>query len=183
MTGGGTRLLTERLMSPLTRPDIINARLDAVGFFLDEARLRDEIRGELRRAPDMPRALSRLALDRGGPRDLAAILSGLAAARGAASILAGRALPAELGEAVRRSAACLFALEDLLAGLLAEDLPLLKRDGGFVRDGAIPELDELRELRDQSRRVIAGCRPPIPRKPASNRSRSSITMSSAISSR
>ncbi|WP_137153826.1 DNA mismatch repair protein MutS [Rhizobium sp. FKL33] len=156
VTGGGTRLLTERLMSPLTKPDIINARLDAVGFFLDEARLRDEIRSELRRAPDMPRALSRLALDRGGPRDLAAILSGLAAARGAAGILAGRALPEELGEAVSALGGVPFALEDLLAGLLAEDLPLLKRDGGFVRDGAIPELDELRELRDQSRRVIAG---------------------------
>ncbi|MCV3767157.1 DNA mismatch repair protein MutS [Rhizobium sp. TRM95796] len=156
VTGGGTRLLTERLMSPLTKPDIINARLDAVGFFLDEARLRDEIRGELRRAPDMPRALSRLALDRGGPRDLAAILAGLAAARGAASLLAGHALPAELDQAVTALGGVPFALEDLLAGLLADDLPLLKRDGGFIRDGAIPELDELRELRDQSRRVIAG---------------------------
>ena len=79
VSGGGARLLSERLMSPLTDPVAINQRLDSIAFFLDEPRLADEVRQALRRAPDMPRALSRLALDRGGPRDLAAILGGLRA--------------------------------------------------------------------------------------------------------
>ncbi|MBL0371832.1 DNA mismatch repair protein MutS [Rhizobium sp. KVB221] len=156
VTGGGARLLAERLMSPLTDADAINARLDSVAFFLDEQRLTDDIRRELRHTPDMPRALSRLALERGGPRDLAAILKGLEAARSLGAMLAGKRLPTELSDAFAGLGSVPFELTDQLASLLAEELPLQKRDGGFVRDGAIPELDELRQLRDQSRRVIVG---------------------------
>lgn len=156
VSGGGARLIAERLMSPLTTPEDINRRLDSVGFFADEPRLSADIRQALRHTPDMPRALSRLALDRGGPRDLAAILNGLRAGREIASGLVSHRLPVEINEAFLALGTIPFELEDQLSGMLAEELPLLKRDGGFVRDGAIPELDELRELRDQSRRVIAG---------------------------
>ncbi|MDB5523697.1 MAG: mutS [Rhizobium sp.] len=156
VTGGGTRLLSERLMSPLTAPEEINRRLDSIAFFLDEPRLTDDIRRELKHAPDMPRALSRLALDRGGPRDLSAILNGLQAGKTVAAMLGRQRLPDELEKAFSALGNVPFELEDHLASLLADDLPLLKRDGGFVRDGAITELDELRQLRDQSRRVIAG---------------------------
>jgi DNA mismatch repair protein MutS len=156
VTGGGTRLLSERLMSPLTDPEKVNERLDSVSFLLDQPRLTDDIRRELKHAPDMPRALSRLALDRGGPRDLAAILKGLEAARTVTGMLGVHRLPEELSRALKALGSVSPDVESHLAGLLAEDLPLLKRDGGFVQDGAIAELDELRELRDQSRRVIAG---------------------------
>jgi DNA mismatch repair protein MutS len=156
VTGGGARLLAERLMSPLMDADGINDRLDSISFFLDEQRLTEEVRQALRHAPDMPRALSRIALDRGGPRDLAAILKGLEAARAIGAMLAAKRLPAELDQAFAGLGSVPFELEEQLALLLAEELPLLKRDGGFVRDGAIAELDELRELRDQSRRVIVG---------------------------
>jgi DNA mismatch repair protein MutS len=154
VTGAGTRLLTERLMSPLTDADAINRRLDSVSFFLAEQRLCDEIRRALKHAPDMPRALSRLALARGGPRDLAAIMKGLEAGRAIAAMLDGQMLPEEIKEAFVALASVPDGLADALS-LLAEDLPLMKRDGGFVRDGAIVELDEIRALRDQSRRVIA----------------------------
>ena len=110
----------------------------------------------MKTAPDIARALSRLALNRGGPRDLGALRAGLAAAAAIDAMLAGRQLPAELA-AAREAVAALPA--DLLAHLdraLADELPLLKRDGGFVRAGYDGELDEMRALRDQSRRVIAG---------------------------
>jgi DNA mismatch repair protein MutS len=156
VTGGGARLLSERLMSPLTDPDAISARLDSIAALLAEPMLRSGLREALRQIPDMPRALSRLALDRGGPRDLGAIRQGLEAAALLAAMMAGHQLPAELSDA-------LADLQDLprelalhLEQWLGEDLPLLKRDGGFIREGAIAELDELRALRDQSRRVIAG---------------------------
>ncbi|MFM2282475.1 MAG: mismatch repair protein MutS [Pseudomonadota bacterium] len=156
VTSGGARLLSERLMSPLTDADAITERLNAIAFLLDEPRLAEEMRRALRHVPDMPRALSRLALARGGPRDLAAILKGLEAARAIAALFSGLYLPPELNEAQAALGSVPAELEQLLGEHLAEDLPLLKRDGGFVRDGALPELDELRELRDQSRRVIAG---------------------------
>lgn len=156
VTGGGGRLLGERLMSPLTDPEIINQRLDSISFLIDEPSLCGDLRANLKHVPDMPRALSRLALDRGGPRDLGAILIGLQAARNVARTLDGAMLPHELAEATQALKALPDDVENLLSGLLSQELPLLKRDGGFVADGAYAELDEVRALRDQSRKVIAG---------------------------
>lgn len=156
VTGGGARLLAERLMSPLTDPDEINRRLDSVAFLIDEPSLCGDLRTSLKHVPDMPRALSRLALDRGGPRDLGAIRQGLAAARQVADFLGRALLPEELSTALKDLSALPRFVEDEMDRVLGDDLPLLKRDGGFVRDGAHGELDEVRALRDQSRRVIAG---------------------------
>lgn len=156
VTGGGARLLAERLMSPLTDPPAIACRQDSVAFLLSEPSLSDRLRDGLKRVPDMPRALSRLALDRGGPRDLGAILQGIATAGEVAGLLGGAVLPEELAGAVADLEDLPQGLSDTLGAMLAEDLPLLKRDGGFLKSGAVPELDEVRALRDQSRRVIAG---------------------------
>ncbi len=156
VTGGGARLLAERLMSPLTDPARINERLDSIGFLIEEPRLCGDLRDALKHVPDMPRALSRLALDRGGPRDLWAIRQGLGAASDLAKLLGNALLPEELDAALSGLRALPTALQSLLAEMLADELPLLKRDGGFLRDGANADLDEVRALRDQSRRVIAG---------------------------
>ncbi|WP_080722919.1 MULTISPECIES: DNA mismatch repair protein MutS [Agrobacterium tumefaciens complex] len=156
VTGGGARLLAERLMSPLTDPERINARLDAVAYLIDDVSLCDGLRDALKHVADMPRALSRLALERGGPRDLGAIRLGLVSAEKIATILDDGLLPDELATALKDLKALPGGLEAMLGSMLADDLPLLKRDGGFLREGANPELDEVRALRDQSRRVIAG---------------------------
>ena len=156
VTGGGARLLAERLMSPLTDADRINGRLDAVAYLLDDVSLSDGLRDALKHVADMPRALSRLALDRGGPRDLGAIRLGLYAAAKVAELLDQGLLPDELATALASLKALPIQLEAMLGATLADELPLLKRDGGFVREGSNPELDEIRALRDQSRRVIAG---------------------------
>ncbi len=156
VTPAGARLLAERLASPLTDPEAINARLDSLDFLVEAAPMREALRRALGSAPDFLRALSRLGLDRGGPRDLAAIRDGLAAAGALARILtAAQDLPPELlSDCVRLGAEC-GALEGDLQSTLGDELPLLKRDGGFVRPGALEALDEARALRDQSRRVIA----------------------------
>ncbi|OWK26420.1 hypothetical protein AJ87_04280 [Rhizobium yanglingense] len=143
-------------MSPLTDPARINERLDSIGFLIEEPRLCGDLRDALKHVPDMPRALSRLALDRGGPRDLWAIRQGLGAASDLAKLLGNALLPEELNAALSGLQALPTTLQSLLAEMLADELPLLKRDGGFLRDGANADLDEVRALRDQSRRVIAG---------------------------
>jgi DNA mismatch repair protein MutS len=155
LTGGGARLLAERLMSPLTDPAAIGRRLDSVSFFLAEPGLGDAVRTGLKGTPDMPRALSRLALNRGGPRDLGALRAGLAAACSVAETFAGTNPPAEISDAVAALLAPPVALRAHLEAALADETPLLKRDGGFVRAGYDAELDEMRALRDQARRVIA----------------------------
>ncbi|MBV9243428.1 MAG: DNA mismatch repair protein MutS, partial [Methylobacteriaceae bacterium] len=156
VTPAGSRLLGERLAGPLTDPAAIDARLDAVGFLLAETGLRAELRRGLKSAPDLVRALSRLALQRGGPRDLASLGQGLAAAAAVAALL-GRhdGLPAELAAAAQAAAGAEPSLALRLSEALADDLPLNRRDGGFVRPGHEPALDEARALRDESRKVIA----------------------------
>jgi DNA mismatch repair protein MutS len=156
VTPAGARLLAERLASPLTDPEAINRRLDSLDFLVEAGPMRDALRRALAHAPDFLRALARLSLDRGGPRDLAAIRDGLAAAAVLAGILeAAQDLPPDLLTAYARLRADCGALEGDLQASLADDLPLVKRDGGFVRAGALQALDEARALRDQSRRVIA----------------------------
>ena len=156
VTGGGARLLAERLLSPLTDPDKINARLDSVSWLIDDNAMAERLREALKHVPDMPRALSRLALERGGPRDLGAIRQGLSIASSIASLLEEGLLPEELAGALSALKSLPNGLEAMLGSMLADEMPLLKRDGGFLRDGANPELDEVRALRDQSRRVVAG---------------------------
>jgi DNA mismatch repair protein MutS len=155
VTGPGARLLCERLRAPLTSPDAINARLDAVGCCLDAMDLSAQLRTVLKNAPDMERALARLSVNRGGPRDLAAIRAGLDAARKIAAMMPADGPPLIDGarEALAR---CPDDLLGFLHSALDEDVPLFARDGGFVRAGHDPALDELRALRDESRRIIAG---------------------------
>ena len=158
VTGAGARLLAARLAAPLTEPGAIDARLDMVAFLIEAEPLRAELRQRLKRCPDMERALSRLTLGRGGPRDLA----GLRDALGEAAVLRGLLAADGLGvppEGIRDRARDLGVHDTLVERLtraLGPDLPLMARDGGFVAPGYAPELDELRTLRDESRRLIAG---------------------------
>ena len=156
VTAAGSRLLAQRLSAPLTDPAEIAKRLDAVASFLGDTAARAETRSRLQAAPDLARALSRLAVGRGGPRDLAAIRDGVLAAADLARALASlKDPPAEISEATEfcRKPDGMLAAE--LSAALAAELPAFKRDGGFVRDGYNSTLDEMRALRDESRRVIA----------------------------
>jgi DNA mismatch repair protein MutS len=153
-TAAGARLLDRRLSGPSRDLDEIRARLDAVAALVADAGLRGDLRTALRQVPDIGRALGRLALDRGEPRDLAALRDGLAGAAAIALRLARPDLPARLTDA----AAALRgfdALRGLLDTALVADPPHLARDGGFIADGHNADLDAARHLRDQGRGVIA----------------------------
>jgi DNA mismatch repair protein MutS len=157
VTAAGSRLLAQRLSAPLTDAAEIGHRLDAVSAFAGDAAARGDLRERLKTAPDLARALSRIAVGRGGPRDLAAIRDGiLAAAHIAARLSAPAELPRDIAHAVAALRRPDAALAEELKRALAEELPALRRDGGFVRGGYQPALDEARALRDESRRVIAG---------------------------
>jgi DNA mismatch repair protein MutS len=156
VTSAGSRLLAQRLAAPLTEASAIARRLDAIAAFVADSGLRDDLRSTLNAAPDLSRALARLSVGRGGPRDLAGLRDAILAADQvlahlsrmeeppqeiAASMIALRRPPRELAREFERA--------------LAEHLPLLKRDGGFVREGYEGALDESRNLRDASRLVVA----------------------------
>ncbi|MDP3958742.1 MAG: DNA mismatch repair protein MutS, partial [Pseudorhodobacter sp.] len=153
VTAGGARLLERRLSSPSCALPVIASRLSSVSFMLEQSRFRDSLRDDLRRVPDLDRALSRIALDRSGPRDLAAIRAGLTQAEAIS-----RRIPPDAPDMIASAAGALVghsALTDLLEQAVVADPPLLTRDGGFVAEGFDPELDETRRLRDEGRSVIA----------------------------
>ncbi len=152
VTAPGARLLERRISAPSRDLATIHARLESVRFLLDEPRLRTDLREALRRVPDMDRALSRLALDRGGPRDLTAIRAGLTQSGTIAERLTS--VPPLLAEAAK-SLTGHDPLADLLDQALVAEPPLLARDGGFIAPDYDPELDEARRLRDEGRGVIA----------------------------
>ncbi|MTJ84407.1 MAG: DNA mismatch repair protein MutS [Telmatospirillum sp.] len=157
VTGAGARLLAQYLAAPLTDPAAIDGRLDMVQFFVDHHSVREETIAHLRACPDIERALSRLTLGRGGPRDLAAIRDSLAAipsVRAALAVSGLDRLPAGLASALDQMGDH-GGLVERLTRALAEDLPVLTRDGGFIAAGYHADLDDLKSLRDESRRLIA----------------------------
>lgn len=165
VTGAGARLLSARLSAPLTDPARIDGRLDMVAYLAGENALRLDMREDLRRTPDVERSLSRLTLERGSPRDLAAVRDALDRAIALRGRLAygGGGIVAPLPQGISRIVDGLAggkggdheALIALLSRALGPDLPVLARDGGFVAAGYSAALDELRALRDDSRRHIA----------------------------
>jgi DNA mismatch repair protein MutS len=164
LTGPGARLLAERIAAPLTERADIERRLDLVQLFVERPAVRERVREALRRTPDVERALQRLSVGRGGPRDLLALKDGLDSGEALAALLRAepealapppiKGVEAPLAEIV---AACSDhrALIDALAEALADEPPLFARDGGFIRLGYRAELDEQRTLRDDSRKTVA----------------------------
>ncbi|WP_124110756.1 DNA mismatch repair protein MutS [Palleronia sp. THAF1] len=153
VTAPGGRLLERRLTAPSRDLGTIRARQSAVAWFHDDWRACADLRTALGRVPDMDRALSRLALERGGPRDLTAIRDGLSRAAEIADGMRGD-LPDLLADALEGCRDHDALIEMLDAALVAEP-PLLVRDGGFIAPGYDTDLDEARKLRDEGRGVIA----------------------------
>jgi len=154
MTAAGSRLLDRRISSPSTHLQTLEARQEAVAFFHNDTTTRTDTREALRKVPDIDRALSRISLERAGPRDLASIRNGLEQCLFLNAKLGSQALP----ETVQDAVAALSGhdpLIDLLSNALVAEPPLLARDGGFVATGYDAELEEVRQLRDEGRKVIA----------------------------
>jgi DNA mismatch repair protein MutS len=154
VTAGGGRLLEQRISSPSMDIGLINNRLDCIQYMLDHPTDADALRQALRQVPDLDRALSRIALDRAGPRDLVCIRSGLTQSSDLSMKYNRCTLPVLLNDALKT----LNGFDDLVALLhnaLVDEPPLLSRDGGFVATGYDSELDETRQLRDEGRSIIA----------------------------
>ena len=154
VTAGGGRLLEQRISSPSMDIGLINNRLDCIQYMLDHPADADALRQALRQVPDLDRALSRIALDRAGPRDLVCIRSGLTQSSDISMKYNRYTLPVLLNDALKT----LNGFDDLVALLhnaIVDEPPLLSRDGGFVATGYDSELDETRQLRDEGRSIIA----------------------------
>ena len=153
VTPMGGRLLRTWLLRPLLSLERIQDRLDAVEEFAFRATERAKIRETLKAVHDMERLVARAALGTAGPRDLVSLKASMAV------IPRLRLLAEDLQAPLVRS---LFAEIDDLADLrdeldrgLIDEPPALAREGGMIRDGVDPELDELRTISRSGKQRIA----------------------------
>ena len=164
-SAAGARLLATRLSAPLTNKAKINERLDLAQIFVDDDHFGSDIGALIKPLPDCERCLSRLSIGRGGPRDLISLRHVFAISReinlalhGFANGPASQIYGPDFSNRLMALADVIASPSDLyhpLQNALADDVPLLARDGGFVRQGFDARLDELLSLRDESRRLIA----------------------------
>jgi DNA mismatch repair protein MutS len=160
VTAAGSRAIAARLSNPLCDPYAIASRLDDVAHFVSDSGLREDIRRQLATMPDLGRALGRIAIQRGSPRDLGAIRDALMIAGHLAHRLSASSTISGLPEGLASICETLswtdLKLAKELDSALSDELPPAARDGGFVKPGYSAELDENRTLRDETRHVIAG---------------------------
>jgi len=150
LTAPGGRLLKRWLLYPLTLVAAIRRRQDAVEFLVDRAIVRGELRSELRGVSDLERLAGRFSLGVASPRDLGRLRDSLARVPSLVAVLAGAAeKEVEIPEALGFSKKPLETLAKLAAELeraVVDDPPLQTKDGGIIRDGFCPEVDETRML-------------------------------------
>jgi DNA mismatch repair protein MutS len=175
VTGMGARLLRAWMLRPLIDADAIEARLDAVGHLLKQTVVRGEIRKELRGIQDLERLTSRITLGQAMPRELVALRKSLAqlpvireftvdssqltvsdkrtprAQAGVPVLQEGSSLLRELHEEIDE----LADVRELLEKAIAEEPPASATDPGIIRAGYSAELDELRNLSQHSKTIIA----------------------------
>lgn len=154
MTGAGARLLASYLSSPLVLKDEINARLDKITYFVDNPLVCENVRQLLKEMPDVERAVSRLSVGRGGPRDMIVIEKALKNVPVLRSKIEGE-LPTAIQETLAH-----FGQHDALADEIEryideEKAPLLARDGGFIKRGASAVLDEIYDTKVGSKKILA----------------------------
>lgn len=155
VTAAGARTLAQWLAAPLRRREAIIDRQDGVAWALDNPSQREGLRAQLKAIADMERAIGRLALGRGGPRDLRLLATSLTHMNALHEHWRHLPLPSILAHARDRLAGH-HALAEHLDAALKQEVGVLVRDGNFIADGFRADLDEYRRLRDESKRVIAG---------------------------
>ena len=158
LTAAGARRLHSWLALPLTCPVKIADRQDMVEYFLGSSKLTETVREALRQCYDLERVLSRLLMNRGGPRDLAAVRDVLAMAEQIREALEAQKAETVPGQLPGFLSDLMFPpqLQDRLQRALDPEaqLPSLAREGGFVAQGYLSELDEARVLRDQGKDLV-----------------------------
>ncbi|GJQ28298.1 MAG: DNA mismatch repair protein MutS [Phycisphaerae bacterium] len=145
-TAMGRRMVRDYLCRPLRDADAIKARQDTVAALVDDRMLAERLGTLLDGIQDTPRIAARLAMARVTPRDLVGLARSLDRAAGLRDLTAGLPAFARLHAALNAAAEVLVPLATSLLASCVDDPPPHLREGGLVRDGVDPALDEARLL-------------------------------------
>src|SRR5213594_1392947 len=156
VTGMGARLLRSWLLRPLIESETIEGRLNAVTHLVQQTVIRGEIRKELKGILDLERLTSRITLGLATPRELVALRKSL----GQLPVLTKFLTPppaggSELLHQLHQEIDELADVRDRLERAITDDPPALATDPGMIRSGYHAELDELRDLSQHSKQIIA----------------------------
>src|SRR5262249_46144186 len=156
VTPMGARLLRSWILRPLIDSDAIEARLNAVTHLVQQTVVRGEIRKELKGIQDLERLTSRITLGLATPRELVALRKSL----GQLPVLKNFVTPPPAGgsDLLRHLHSEIDELADVrdrLERSIADEPPALATDPGIIRPGYNEELDELRNLSQHSKQIIA----------------------------
>lgn len=156
-TGAGGRLLSFYLSAPLLDVKEIEARLDKIDYFVQNVGVRDKVREILRGGADIERSITRLSLKRGGPKDLLAICQTLSKIPQLRLSMCDTMVPLSLEDNKSQMGDWTALTEEIYAAIGDDDknLPVLVRDGGFIRRGYSAALDELNNIKNNAKKVVA----------------------------
>ena len=149
-TGMGGRLLRRRLLNPSCNQAEIEARLDSVAELSSKVILRADLRKALGSIQDLERLLAKVTLGAAGPRELLALGRSLAQLPKIAELAAAFETPG-----LRCELDLVAEVRDNILAAISDEPPVTLADGGTIRDGFNPELDELRNISRNSRQFIA----------------------------
>jgi DNA mismatch repair protein MutS len=153
-TSPGARLLERWLSGPSTDLTLIKGRLDCVRLFYKNKDLRERVQNLLKETPDLGRILTRLSIDRSGPRDLSSIKNGLVQAEQLNQEFSNIDLP----DLIKEKNGVLIGFSDtilMLSNALDENPPQLIKDGNFIKKGFSQSLDEHQLLKDDNKKIIS----------------------------
>jgi DNA mismatch repair protein MutS len=153
VTSMGARCLRRWLLAPLVTLERVQDRLDAVEEFAFRTTARGKLREVLRSVHDLERLVGRAALGTAGPRDLVALKESVAAIPRMRMVLDEMRAP--LVAALLGEIDDLTDVRDRIEQTLADAPPALAREGGAIRDGVDPELDDLRGISRSGKQRIA----------------------------
>lgn len=152
LTNGGSRLLEEWIISPITNHHLINKRLNVVEFFINNVDSLNHIRDIIKNITDLNRSLSRLSLNRGSPKDFLAIKYGLKAITLIQNKLLNQELPEFLRELLTTNSNYTYLYKQLHDAIIEDlELGVTAKDGGYIKKGYSAQLDKIREDSKQSK--------------------------------
>jgi DNA mismatch repair protein MutS len=153
VTGMGARLLRSWLLRPCVKRGEVEARLGAVQELFASQMRRDKLRTRLKEVSDLERVIGRISLGSATPRDLVAMQRSLDQVPAIREVLTG--LESSLLEVLVENTDELPDIRSLIARSIGDDPPVKLVDGGVIRDGYSPELDELRSVSRNAKQIIA----------------------------
>lgn len=152
----GQRKLRQWILTPLINEDYLMERLDSVEFFFKERILESNIRESVKKISDIERIVGRIGVGSANPKDLIALKLSLQKALELKSLLSAELIPTRLNYLNSQiNSEDLEKIINIISEAIDDDPSAMLNQGGVIKLGFNPEVDELKNLRNGSKQILA----------------------------